>query len=58
MACMASACQNNAPKTPAIDVSNMDLTVAPNVDFYQYATGGWQAKTRSNPNIRATVPST
>ena len=49
MACMASACQNNAPKTPAIDVSNMDLTVAPNVDFYQYATGGWQAKNPLKP---------
>ena len=48
MACMASACQNT-PKTPAIDVTNMDLTVAPNVDFYQYATGGWQAKNPLKP---------
>ena len=40
MVCMAS-CQNN-PKTPAIDLANFDTEVAPNADFYQYATGGWQ----------------
>ena len=40
MACMAS-CQNN-PQTPAIDLANFDTEVAPNADFYQYATGGWQ----------------
>ena len=45
VACMAS-CQNNQPKTPAIDLSNFDLSVAPNADFYQYATGGWQ---KNNP---------
>ena len=38
--CMA-ACQNT-PKTPAIDLTNLDPSVAPNEDFYQYATGGWQ----------------
>lgn len=47
MACMA-ACQNT-PKTPAIDTANFDLTVAPNADFYQYATGGWQAKNPLKP---------
>ncbi len=45
VACMAS-CQNNNTKTPAIDLRNFDLTVAPNADFYQYATGGWQ---KNNP---------
>lgn len=40
MACMAS-CQHN-PKVPAIDLANFDPEVAPNADFYQYATGGWQ----------------
>ncbi len=40
MVCMAS-CQNN-PKTPAIDLANFDTEVAPDADFYQYATGGWQ----------------
>ena len=40
MACM-TACQNT-PKTPALDMANFDLSVAPNADFYEYATGGWQ----------------
>jgi len=47
MACMA-ACQNTT-KTPAIDTTNFDLAVAPNEDFYQYATGGWQAKNPLKP---------
>lgn len=36
-----------APKhesVPAIDTTDMDLTVAPGQDFYQYANGGWQVK--------------
>ncbi|MDE7006371.1 MAG: M13 family metallopeptidase [Alistipes sp.] len=36
-----ASCQNN-PKTPAIDLANFDTEVAPDADFYQYATGGWQ----------------
>ena len=40
-----SACQNT-PKNAAIDKANLDLSVAPNADFYQYATGGWQ---KNNP---------
>ena len=40
-----AACQNQS-KTPAIDTANMDLAVAPNADFYEYATGGWQ---KNNP---------
>lgn len=48
LACMAS-CQNNPTKTPAIDLTNFDLSVAPNADFYQYATGGWQAKNPLKP---------
>lgn len=52
-------CQNKPTNsTPALDPSNMDTSVAPNESFYQYATGGWQAKIRSNPNIRATTCST
>ena len=44
MACM-TACQNT-PRKPAIDMANFDLSVAPNADFYEYATGGWQ---KNNP---------
>ncbi len=31
-------------KVPAIDLANMDTTVCPSDDFYQYATGGWQER--------------
>lgn len=46
LACMAACQNNNTTKTPAIDLNNFDLSVAPNADFYQYATGGWQ---KNNP---------
>ena len=37
-----------APKsgTPALDMSSLDPTTSPKVDFYQYSTGGWQ---KNNP---------
>ena len=40
------ACGQKQEKVPAIDLSNLDTTVSPAVDFYQYATGGWQ---KNNP---------
>ena len=40
-----ASCQNTS-KTPTIDLANFDLSVAPNADFYEYATGGWQ---KNNP---------
>ena len=40
------ACGQKQEKVPAIDLSNLDTTVPPAVDFYQYATGGWQ---KNNP---------
>lgn len=49
MACMAS-CQQT-PKTPAIDLASLDLSVTPSADFYQYATGGWQANNPLKPEF-------
>ena len=42
---------NNQNTTPAIDLTNLDTTVAPNEDFYQYATGGWQEKNPLKPEF-------
>ncbi|MBQ8470533.1 MAG: M13 family metallopeptidase [Alistipes sp.] len=42
------SCNNN---TPAIDLTNLDPSIAPNEDFYQYATGGWQAKHPLKPEF-------
>lgn len=50
IAFMAS-CQNQPAKVPAIDLTNFDLAVAPNADFYQYATGGWQTKNPLKPEF-------
>ncbi|MBR0300197.1 MAG: M13 family metallopeptidase [Bacteroidales bacterium] len=43
---MLAACQNRgtAEKVPAIDLSNLDTAVSPGVDFYKYATHGWQER--------------
>ncbi|MBQ5726632.1 MAG: M13 family metallopeptidase [Alistipes sp.] len=45
---MASCCNKPAP---AIDRANFDESVALNEDFYQYATGGWQAKNPLKPEF-------
>ncbi len=44
----ALSCNRTAQKetVPAIDLTNLDTTVAPGEDFYRFATGGWQ---RNNP---------
>ncbi len=44
IAFMASCADDNTPKgVPAIDLANFDNSIAPQTDFYEYATGGWQS---------------
>ena len=42
-----------APKSgaPALDMSSLDPTTSPKVDFYQYSTGGWQANNPLRPEF-------
>ncbi len=42
-----------APKSgaPALDLTDLDTTASPKVDFYQYATGGWQVKNPLKPEF-------
>ena len=40
-----------AENVPAIDRANFDESVALNDDFYQYATGGWQAANPLKPEF-------
>ena len=40
-----ASCQTNK-KVEGLNKADMDLSVAPGADFYQYATGGWQ---KNNP---------
>ena len=42
----ASCAEQNREKVPAFNLENLDMSVAPGADFYQYATGGWQ---KNNP---------
>ena len=46
---MLASCQGKGEKVPAIDLTDMDLTVSPGDDFYQYANGGWIAKNPLKP---------
>ena len=46
MMAFAACCGDKTTKVPALDLANLDTTVAPGVNFYQYATGGWQ---KNNP---------
>ena len=47
-----TACNSNKEAgVPAIDLGNLDTLTAPGVDFYQYATGGWQAKNPLGPEF-------
>ncbi len=42
-----------APKAgaPALDMTDLDTSVSPKEDFYQYATGGWQQKNPLRPEF-------
>ena len=36
---------------PALDLANLDTSVSPKEDFYQYSTGGWQEKNPLRPEF-------
>ena len=42
-ATLCAACGTKQEKLPALDLSYLDTSVSPGQDFYQFATGGWQA---------------
>ena len=46
-----TSCAPKGEKAPALDLSDLDTTVSPKVDFYKYATGGWQAKNPLRPEF-------
>lgn len=46
---MLAACQPKGEKVPAIDLTDLDQTVAPGEDFYMYADGGWIQKNPLKP---------
>ncbi|MBO4455937.1 MAG: M13 family metallopeptidase [Bacteroidales bacterium] len=46
-----AACSQRPAPAPALDLTDLDTTVSPKADFYQYATGGWQAKNPLKPEF-------
>ena len=48
---MALAACTPKAKVPALDMTDLDLSVSPKEDFYQYATGGWQKKNPLKPEF-------
>ena len=51
IALMAGCNVKQAEEVPAIDLANFDETVSLKDDFYQYATGGWQAANPLKPEF-------
>ena len=49
--CALAACGQSPAPAPALDLTDLDTTVSPKVDFYQYATGGWQVKNPLKPEF-------
>ena len=43
---VATGCKPSADGKTGLDMANLDTTAIPGVDFYQFATGGWQ---QANP---------
>lgn len=43
---MAAGCKPASGDQAGLDMANLDTTAIPGVDFYQFATGGWQ---KANP---------
>ncbi|MBQ9451508.1 MAG: M13 family metallopeptidase [Bacteroidales bacterium] len=46
---MLAACQPKEAKAPALDPTDMDLSVKPGDDFFLYANGGWMKKNPLKP---------
>ena len=47
--CALAAC--NQRGKGSLDLTDLDPTTSPKEDFYQYATGGWQAKNPLKPEF-------
>ena len=46
-----AACNADVAKVPALDPTDMDLSVAPGEDFFLYANGGWMKKNPLKPEF-------